>query len=289
MLNRRAFLKTAALASAAAPLVRAAENQTLMGSQLYGWGQYYEREKKPMNVDEVLSALRDAGYDYAEGSLGISEGSLKFADQLRAKGLKPISAYTGGRFHEAKGEEVVARLAKGAPEFRKAGYSILVCNPDPIGRVKTDEELATQVKNLKLLGAELNKAGVKLAIHHHTPEMADNAKEFHYNFKNSPREDVGFCYDVHWVFRGGVKPADALRDYGNRISTWHLRQSREGIWWEDMDTGDIDYAAIGKFAKEMGIPRNYTVELALEKGTKITRSAVENHRRSIDYVRKAMA
>lgn len=288
MISRRSFLKAAAV-GLALPQVRAASSKpVLIGSQLYGWGQFYEREKKPFNVDEVLSALRDAGYDYAEGSWGTSDGAPRFAEKLRSKGLKPISMYTGGRLHDDKGEEAAAKILSGAAEFQKAGYSILVCNPDPIGRPKTDAELATQLKNLKLLATELQKRGVQLAIHHHTPEMANHAKEFHYNFRNSDPALVGFCYDVHWVFRGGVQPTDALREYSNRIRTWHLRQSREGIWWEDLDTGDVDYGYIARFAKENGLPRNYTVELALEKGTKITRSGVENHRRSIEFVRKIM-
>ena len=35
-----------------------------------------------------------------------------------------------------------------------------------------------------------------------------------------------------------------------------------------------------------GVIRRYTVELAIENGTKITRTVVENHRRSRDYVRQ---
>jgi inosose dehydratase len=299
MHTRRTFLRTlatsAAVASTAAhsiPRALAANadpKSLVIGSQLYGWGQYYDRDKKPFNVDEVLSALRDAGYDYAEGSSGLSEDSVAFADKLRAKGLKPISAYTGGRLHDDKGEAVVQAMLPHADAFKKAGYSILVCNPDPIGREKTDAELETQAKNLKLLGAELRQRGLKLALHHHTPEMANGAKEFHFNFRKTDPADVGFCYDVHWVFRGGVEPADALHDYGARIHTWHLRQSRDRIWWEDLDTGDIDYAYISNYAKEHGLPRNYTVELALEQGTKITRPAIENHRRSIAFIRKVMA
>jgi hypothetical protein len=34
------------------------------------------------------------------------------------------------------------------------------------------------------------------------------------------------------------------------------------------------------------LPPIYSVELALEDGTKITRSAVENHRRSREFVRR---
>jgi hypothetical protein len=70
------------------------------------------------------------------------------------------------------------------------------------------------------------------------------------------------------------------------VVTWHLRQSRDKVWWEDLDTGDIDYAAVAQYAKAHRLPRRFTVELALEGGTKITRSAVENHRRSGAFVRR---
>lgn len=264
----------------------------LIGSQMYGWGQYYEREKKAFNTGEILSALRDAGYDYAEGSFGAPnfEAAAKFAEELRAKGLKPVSMYTGGRFHEeGKAQDLAHKIGERAAEFKKAGFTILNCNPDPIGRVKTDAELKTQAEALRILGEVLRKHGVQLGIHHHTPEMAEGAKEFHHNFRNNAAETVGFCYDVHWVFRGGVQPKEALREYGDRVVSWHLRQSRGGTWWEDLDAGDIDYGAIAEFAKKNGVPRFYTVELAIENGTKITRSAVENHRRSLEFVRRAMA
>jgi inosose dehydratase len=128
--------------------------------------------------------------------------------------------------------------------------------------------------------------GMSLGVNNHTPEMKNGAKEYHANLRDTPASSVGFCYDVHWVFRGVVPPADALRDYGSRIVSWHLRQSREKIWWEDLDTGDIDYASIAAHAKREQLPPVYTVELALEGGTKITRSVVENHRRSRDFVRR---
>jgi len=128
------------------------------------------------------------------------------------------------------------------------------CNPDPIGREKTDEELKTQVTALGELGRGLNTIGMKLGIHHHLPEMANKAREFHYNFRNTKPEEAGFCYDVHWVWKGGVSPMEALKEYGHRVATWHLRQSRNGIWWEDLDTGDIDYGAVAEYAREHKLP-----------------------------------
>jgi len=97
---------------------------------------------------------------------------------------------------------------------------------------------------------------------------------------------VGFCYDVHWVWKGGVMPMDALKQYGDRVVTWHLRQSRDGVWWESLDTGDINYETVAKYAKKHNLPRRFTVELALEDGTKISRSVMENHRQSREFVRR---
>ncbi|MBM3847702.1 MAG: hypothetical protein FJ405_15630 [Verrucomicrobia bacterium] len=118
--------------------------------------------------------------------------------------------------------------------------------------------------------------------------MNNKAREFDSNFRHTRPGHVDFCFDVHWVYRGGLPPMEALKDYGNRVVSWHPRQSREKIWWEDLDTGDIDYSGIARFVKEHSLPRLYTVELALEKETKITRAVVENHRRSREFLRKVM-
>jgi inosose dehydratase len=294
---RRKFIHATAAAGAAA-IARSAPASAedaqpapkpRVGSQLYGWTQYYQRDKKTFDMGEAMSAIRDAGYEFAEGSLdsGTPENNAKLAETMKSKGLTPVCLYSGGRLiEEGKAKEAVQRILAGAKVAGVAGFTVLNCNPDPIGRVKTDDELKIQAAALQELGEGLLKVGMKLGIHNHTPEMQDNAKEFHANFKLTDPKSVGFNYDVHWVYRGGIQPADALRDYGARIVSWHLRQSRDKIWWEDLDTGDIDYAAIAAFVKEHKLPQIYAVELALEDGTKITRSAVENHRRSREFVRQ---
>jgi inosose dehydratase len=299
LLNRRAFIRRTSLAvggaaalvpislSCAAP--SGVASKTLVGSNIYGWTQYAQREGKTLDVPGVISSLRDCGYDYLETfmDVGKPEANATFAEQLKAKGLQPVSLYTGGTMHEApKAAETVARILAAAKVCKAAGFVALSCNPDPIGRAKTETELKTQVGALADLGQGLNELGIRLGIHHHLPEMANNAREFHFVFNNTKPEIVGFCYDVHWVWKGGISPLAALKDYGERIVTWHLRQSRAGVWWEDLDSGDVDYAAVAAYAREHHLARRLVVELALEGGTKVTRSAVENHRRSREFVRK---
>ncbi len=263
----------------------------MVGSQLYGWGQYYDRNGRDFtkNLDEVLLALKDAGYDYAEGSLDVTttDNNAKFANRLKKQGLKPVSLYTGGATHVlGRASETCERIARAAKESAKAGFGIINFNPDPIGRAKTDRELEIQAAALSELGEELKDLGVKLGLHHHTPEMANAGYEFHSNFRRCPADTVGFCYDVHWVYRGGIQPAECLKTYGDRIVSWHLRQSRDQIWWEDLDTGDIDYAAIAAEVKSRKLPQFFTVELAIEGGSKITRTVVENHARSRKFVER---
>ncbi len=269
---------------------RAAAQQTLVGSNIFGWGQYAQRDKQKLDVEQVMSALRDAGYDYLEGFMDVArpEENAKFAGQLKAKGLQPVSLYTGARVHEAaKAGETVAKILAAAKVCQQAGFQVVSCNADhPAGREKTDQELKTQAAALSELGAGLNALGLKLGMHQHLPEMANHAREFHYNFDHTKPGVVGLCYDVHWVWKGGVMPMDALKQYGDRVVTWHLRQSRDGVWWEDLDTGDVDYDAVAKYAKAHRLPRRFTVELAFEGSTKITRSVVENHRRSREFVRR---
>jgi len=295
VLTRREFLavsSSAAMAAGSGSLwAKDDPVQPLAGSQLYGWGQYYEREGRNLDdhLDEALSAIRDCGYDYAEGSLdsGTPQNNAKFAERLRAKGLTPVSLYTGGRLHEAgKADQTVDSLLGAAKICRQAGFRIINCNPDPIGRDKTGDELKIQAEALNRLGKGLQELGLRLGIHHHTPELRNGAREFHFNFRTNPANIVGFCYDVHWVFRGGIPPADALMEYGDRVVSWHLRQSRDQVWWEDLAPGDIDYAAVARFARANRLPPYYTVELAIENGTKITRSVVENHRRSREFVKQ---
>ena len=265
------------------------ESKPLVGSNSFGWTQYARRDKKPFDIVETMSVLRDLGYDYLEPGMDFAhpDSIAKLADQMKSKGLKPVSLYCGPRLHEAdKAKGVVAQLLAAAKVCKECEFQVISCNVAPIGHEKTDDELKTQVAALKDFGQGLKDLGLKLGIHHHMPEMAGGAREFHYNFRNTDRGSVGFCYDVHWVWKGGIQPMDALREYGDRVVTWHIRQSRDGVWWEDLDTGDIDYAAVAQYAVEHKLARRFTVELAIEARTLITRNAIENHRRSREFIRK---
>jgi inosose dehydratase len=299
--SRRKFLRVVSAGAAAiavsgpgakcaiAATAAAAPGKTLVGSNIYGWGQYAQRENRKLDVGEVISALRDTGYDYLEAVMNVAqpEENTRFAEQLKAKGLQPVSLYVNARLHEAeKRQEVLAKILAAAKACQQAGFKVISCNAEPIGREKTDDELKAQAEGFREFGEGLNALGMRLAVHQHLPEMANNAREFHYVFDHTKPDVVGWCYDVHWVWKGGIQPLAALKEYGDRVATWHIRQSRKGVWEEILDEGDIDYTAVASYAREHNLPRRFSVELALEQGTKVTRSVVENHKLSREFIRR---
>ncbi|HEY1067835.1 MAG TPA: hypothetical protein VGE52_17060, partial [Pirellulales bacterium] len=120
--------------SAPAPM-----GKILVGTQLYGWGQAYARDGKRLDdhLDDALAAIHDAGFDYAEGFLDVSrpENNAKFAERAAAKGLAPVCIYTGAKLHEeATAGQTIDQILAAAKVCREAGYVVLNCNPDPIGR-----------------------------------------------------------------------------------------------------------------------------------------------------------
>lgn len=265
--------------------------RNLVGSGIYGWGQYYHQlmgRNAYAHLDEVFSAIRDCGYDFAEGFVDLKtpEKNAELIELMRKKGLTPVCLYTNAPLHDDKADESIAQLIAAAKVCRDSGVRVIDINPQPIGREKTDAELKKQVESLNKLGVEFEKLGVRFGIHNHTPEMLSGHREFYADLRQTDPKRVGFCFDVHWVYRGGIQPMDALNEFGSRITNWHLRQSRDGIWWEVLDTGDVDYDAIAKYAREHHLTAPYTVELAIEKGTKITGDVIKNHKRSREYVRK---
>jgi inosose dehydratase len=180
--------------------------------------------------------------------------------------------------------QIVAQAQRGKPH----GLTLVVHNPQPTAREKTDEELAVQAENLNRLGEALGKLGVRLAIHSHDPEMRSAAREWYHILRHTDADKVGFCLDLHWVLRGKQDPYRLLEDAGPRVLDLHLRNSRDGVWTEVLGHGDLDYGRVRQVLDKIGYRGLYTVELAYEPRTVQTRSLEANLHHSRAYVREVL-
>ena len=77
-----------------------------------------------------------------------------------------------------------------------------------------------------MMRKELRKMDVTLAYRTHDTELMGGAKEVHHILQNTSPENVSFCFDVHWVYRGSqnsqIAVFDILKMYGDRIVELHL-------------------------------------------------------------------
>ena len=61
---------------------------------------------------------------------------------------------------------------------------------------KTKEELKTQKEAMEEIGERIKGKNLKIALHNHTPEMENNAREFRYMMENIKADNIGACLDI---------------------------------------------------------------------------------------------
>jgi len=275
--------------------------QLLLGAQyapklsveIYIWIQHLESEKKTLaeGVEEVLASFHGAGYHRVELNQDFFQPALRERTfTLLAKNhLAPETVYAGTTLHEsAAAEKSVGAVVELARLLKPHGTRVIVTNPSPKPgqALKSEEELDTQAKYVDRLAEQVSGLGMKLALHHHTPELLEHAREWRHLMQHTDPKRVYCCVDVHWAYRGGQEVMSFLRETGDRLVELHLRNSRKGIWMEDFGPGDIDYQKVADYLREISFNGYLVVELAYEKGTQITRSLDEDLRLSRLYTEK---
>lgn len=293
MLGRVAALGGAAFASRLGGARAAAGYHPVLSVQAYIWIQHFEKWKKSLaeGAEEMLATFQRAGYRNVDLNDAFFAPPLRAQtlDLLRKNGLAMPTFYANSVMHEARlAEHSIKTILELAEATKSAGVRGIVTNPSPKpnpGR-KSDGELAVQARNLNLLGAELQKLGVRLMVHHHTPELVENAREWRHQLANTDPRLVGCCVDLHWAYRGGQEPMAFLREAGPRLESLHLRNSKGGVWMEDFRDGDVNYHAVADYLKETGYQGYLVVELAYENGTTVTRSLEEDLKLSRIYTER---
>jgi inosose dehydratase len=285
-MKRREFLALMAAAPAAA------YGPSLVG-QAYVWTQYLAKEKRSLadGLDEVFTGLAQAGYRQLELTSNFLTPELapRTAELLARHCMTLPMVYNGGPMHEAAGAQKMrdATLSL-ADRVKPLGVSAIVINPDPKPKrePKTAAELDHQAAATRELSKELGRKGFRLLLHQHAPEMAGGAREWRHLLQNTSAQELGVCLDVDWIQRGGQDVMTLLRESAPRIGDLHLRNSRNGIWLEELADGDIDYRSVARYLRETGYQGYLTVELAWEANTQLTRPLVESLTRSRVYAER---
>jgi len=275
-------------------LLRAANRDQVphVATNTYPWLTFARRanEDFQLHSDELLEAIRDTGINGYEPIITELAEFDGLAERLNKCRLEMRSIYVNSVLHDAEKVEAsidsVVAIAKAA---KTLGTRIVVTNPSPIRwggpEDKTDAQLRLQASSLNRLGQKLRDLGVLLAYHNHDAELRQGGREFHHMLTATDAENVKFCLDAHWVFRGcgnsEVAVFDAVTHYQDRIVELHLRQSTDGTWNEAFSMqGDIDYRRLLGTLANRGIDPHLVLEQAVEDASPNEQSVVAAHRLS---------
>ena len=305
--NRREFLGSAVAGTAAAcwavsASASAPERGGLhLACNEYPWLTFYGREGRDFRADlrASVAEVASSGVQGYEPLLESPAAVEQLAPLLRESKLQMRSLYVNSTLHEADktADSIASVLAIAQKAKELLGTRIIVTNPSPIRwggpEDKSDEQLRVQAAALDRFGHGLAAHGLTLAYHNHDIELRQAAREFHHMLAGTDPRHVTFCLDAHWVFRGSGNSCVALSDvvtlYGKRVTELHLRQSKEGIWTEALEDGDIDYRELAQRLLDLGVKPHLVLEQAVESGSPKTLGAVEAHRRSRQYAAEIFA
>jgi inosose dehydratase len=261
--------------------------QKVISSNGYNWITFYQRAGQVwgQDWDACIQDYARSGLKALEPSIGNVDDVNKLIPALKKYDISLPSIYVGSILHEPKEADLsIQRILAVADRLKLEGTKIIVTNPSPLknGVTKSDAELACQVEKLNILGNLLKEKGITLAYHTHDVEFRESAREFQYVLQRTKPENLAFCMDVHWVYRGSGNSEqtvfDVLKTYGNRIVALHIRQSQNGIWTETFSgKGDIDYVRFANELKRQKIKPHLVIEQCLESKTVQTMDAAQAH------------
>ena len=264
-----------------------------VAAQMYVWMQHYGERGQDLedHLHEAFAATARAGFTEVQGWLSwfaTPERAEATGAALAANRLRMAAAYADGPLHDGRAGATVDRIVERSGRARAHGVLTVVMNPDvrADGAEKTDEELAIQARHLDLLGTRLHSSGIALAVHAHDKEMRSGAREWHHILRQTDPAVVGICLDLNWILRGGQDPVSLLQASRARIVDLHLRNSRDGVWLQELGPGDLNYTRVARILRDESYAGTLTVELAYEGRTTRTRSLEENLRRTRRFVRR---
>ena len=299
MNSRRKFL--AAIGSASVlPFLASSNKKGLklpISCNTYNWLTFYRREGKEwwQDPDECAKEFLQTGLTAIEPSLTSVDQAAQMISVLRKYNIQLPSIYVNSLLHKAaEGSKSIETVLSIAREVKKYNTRIIVTNPSPLKwggtEAKSDAELIEQSANMERLGAELRKMDLILAYHTHDTEMLAGAREFHHMLQNTSADNVSFCFDVHWMYRGSqnstVAVFNTLKMYSARVVELHLRQSVNGVWSETFREGDIDYSKFAAELEKLDVRPHLVIEQCVEDKSPNTMNAVEAHKIDLAEVRR---
>ena len=305
MTSRRRILKSALATATLAVLSSGSRAQDKTSSKIeyiatnsFPWERFAKQRGLPLQLhsQEMLADIAATGMQGYEPNIRSLNDFDGLKERLASNRLEMRSIYVNSVLHDKdKSPKSIDEVLAIAERAHELGTRTLVTNPSPIrwggAEDKTDQQIEHQAIALNELGEKLRKVGIELAYHNHDAELRQGGREFHHMLTATDPDNVKFCLDAHWIYRGcgnsHVALFDTIEHYKHRIVELHLRQSRDGIWTEAFSfDGDLDYRRLLRLLNQLNIQPLIVLEQAIEPKSVVTVSVLEAHRMSFNNLKQ---
>ena len=253
-LNRRAFLGALLATGAAAPLAaNAGFHLPDMRKGPYkhiGVQLYTVRDAFKADPEGTLGKIRAIGYDEVEFTNFADKTPADFKAMVHNAGLMGPSGHVSLADLRSRSDSLLDDMAAAG-----ASYTILAWLPEE--ERKDWEKLGAELNGY---GAKAKARGLKFGYHNHNFEFAplpDGQIPYHQMLANTDPAQVCFELDCYWASFAGHDPMEILNAHGDRIRQLHLKDKTASGHMAPVGQGVIDFRAILKKAKALGIEHVY--------------------------------
>lgn len=253
----------------------------------------YEQQGREKDLPAYLAEISVGGWNAVEMRLdkffGTKEATEATAVALRVDGHRMYTALAELALDDPQATSAVLGVAQAAEraKARDLDFRGVVLVPFSGDRPRSEEEIAAGIARVQQLGSSLQRRGVWLGVHNDAAESADGGRLLRRILDATAGDaNIGLALDVEWIHRGGGDPAAIATAYRDRLKTLHVRQSRDGIWAEDLGDGQVDFKPVDKVARPLKHEVLLVAELNHHSETKLTRRLLDDLKLSRQYMRK---
>ncbi|MDD6210278.1 MAG: sugar phosphate isomerase/epimerase [Bacteroidales bacterium] len=291
MLNRRNFLRSAALLAAAGittqheTFAAITKKKMPIGLQLYS-----VRDDLNSDFDATMTAVVGIGYKNLEAA-GYSDGKFygktpsEFKKYLSGLGAKLTGSHTGsGLLDPAKTQEWDF-WSKNMDATAEAGCKWIVQAYYPENQIQTVDDVKRLAEQFNRLGKMAKQNGLRFAYHNHVTEFhkIEDVVPYDLLLNETDPKLVTFQMDTAQIYYGGGDCVDYLKKYPGRFTNWHVKDANpDGLGSTELGKGAIDFYTLFQEAKNAGLEDFYVEQ------ERYNMSPIEAIRYDYDYLSKLL-
>ena len=265
MLNRRSFVKSSAVLTAAGVLTNyklLAYDKKYIGLQLYT-----VRDAMSANPAAALAKVARVGFNSVEGATYTGDEKFygmdakTFKNVLKQNGLVMMSSHYRLGEEQTNGKDTMGTILhdwdRAVDDAAEVGLKYMVCaylSDVERGSLDHYKKLA---EHFNKAGERCKKAGIQFCYHNHDFEFKQQDGKYPYEtlLANTDKDLVKMEMDLYWVTKAKQDPIKLINENPGRFPLFHVKdmdKTPAGNFTE-VGNGIIDFKNIFKHADKAGL------------------------------------